>query len=55
MSILLASGGHMSSSAPSLDGKGGTDLAVKVGKLTKRTGPNYGVPSPVNSTSASMA
>jgi hypothetical protein len=35
---------HISSSAPSLDGKGGTDSAAKVGKSTKRTGPNYGMP-----------
>ncbi|KIK02972.1 hypothetical protein K443DRAFT_5709 [Laccaria amethystina LaAM-08-1] len=32
---------HMSSSAPSLDGKGGTDSAATVGKSTKRTGPSY--------------
>jgi hypothetical protein len=43
---------HVSSSAPCLDGKGGTDSAAKVGKSTKRTGPDYGVPSP--STAASM-
>jgi hypothetical protein len=35
---------HMSSSSPSLDGKGGTDSDPKVGKSTKRTGPNYGLP-----------
>ncbi|KIJ99300.1 hypothetical protein K443DRAFT_175282 [Laccaria amethystina LaAM-08-1] len=33
--------GHTSSSTPSLDGKGGTDSAAKVGKSTKRTGPGY--------------
>ncbi|KIK02378.1 hypothetical protein K443DRAFT_677620 [Laccaria amethystina LaAM-08-1] len=32
---------HVSSSAPCLDGKGGTDSAAKVGKSTKRTGPDY--------------
>jgi len=46
---------HTSSSTPSLDGKGGTDSATKVGKSTKRTGLNHGVPYPENSTPASMA
>jgi hypothetical protein len=41
---------HISSSAPSLDGKGGTDSAVKVGKSTKRTGPSHGAPYSENST-----
>ena len=41
---------HTSSSTPSLDGKGGTDSAAKVGKSSKGTGPNYGVPYPGSST-----
>ncbi|EDR07206.1 uncharacterized protein LACBIDRAFT_328231 [Laccaria bicolor S238N-H82] len=32
---------HTSRSTPSLDGRGGADLASKDGKPTKRTGPNY--------------
>jgi len=40
----------MSSSAPSLDSKGGPDSASKDGKSTKRAGPSYGVPYPENST-----
>ena len=32
-----------------LDGKGGTDLAAKVGKSKKTTGPSYGAPYPENS------
>ena len=40
---------HTSSSTPALDGKGGTDLAVKV------TGYSYGAPFPENSTLASVA
>ena len=35
---------HTPSSVPSLDGKGGTDSAGKVGKSTKRTGSGYGAP-----------
>ena len=35
---------HTSDSTPSLNGRGGADLASKDGKSTKRTGPNYGVP-----------
>ena len=47
----LPSRDHISSSAPSLDGKGGTDsAAAKVGKSTKRTGSGYGVSYPENST-----
>jgi hypothetical protein len=46
---------HTSSSTPSLDGKGGTDSAAKVGKSTKRTGPSYGAPYLENLTLASMA
>ena len=46
---------HISSSAHSLDGKGGTDSAAKVGKSTKRTGPSYGASYPENSPLASMA
>ena len=41
---------HISSSAPSLDGKGGTDSAAIIGKSTERTGPGYGVPYFENST-----
>ena len=41
---------HTSSSTPSLDGKGGTDIAAKVGKSTKRTGPSYGALYPENFT-----
>ena len=41
---------HMSSPTPSLDGKGGGDLAYKDGKPTKRTGPSYGAPYPESST-----
>ena len=41
---------HISSSAPSLDGKGGTASAAIVGKSTERTGPSYGAPYPENST-----
>ena len=41
---------HISSFAPSLDGKGGTDSAAIVGKSTERTGPSYGAPYPENST-----
>ncbi|EDQ98082.1 uncharacterized protein LACBIDRAFT_296075 [Laccaria bicolor S238N-H82] len=32
---------HTSGSTPSLDGKGGTESALKGGKSTKRTGPSY--------------
>ena len=46
---------HMSDSTPSLDGRGGADLASKDGKPTKRTGPNYGVPSLKARLLASMA
>ena len=38
-----------------LDGKGGTDLAAKVGKSTKRTGPSYGAPYLETRILASMA
>ena len=47
--------GHTSSFSPSLDGRGGADLASKDGKPTKRTGPNYGVPSLKARLLASMA
>ena len=40
----MSSRDHMSSSTPSLDGKGGKDSAAKVGKPTKRTCPSYGAP-----------
>ena len=39
-----------SSFTPSLDGRGGADLASKDGKSTKRTGLNYGVPYSESST-----
>ena len=35
---------HISSSTPSLDGKGGTDSVSKDRKSMKRTGPSYGAP-----------
>ena len=41
--------GHTPSFSPSLDGRGGADLASKDGKLTKRTGPSYGALYPENS------
>ena len=41
---------HTSNSTPSLDGKGGADLASQDGKSRKRTGPNFGVPYPETST-----
>ena len=34
---------NASSATPSFNGKGGTDLAAKVGKSMKRTGYSYGV------------
>jgi len=44
MSTLPSRDHTIPSSAPSLDGKGGTGSAAKVGKSTKRTGPSYGAP-----------
>ena len=41
---------HMSNYTPSLDAKGSTGSAAKVGKSTKRTGHCYGAPYPENST-----